>query len=497
MSKDVLLVVDSIANEKGLPKEVIFKAIELAIASITAKCYQPEEVDIRVAIDRDTGDYETFRQWTIVEDSEESEFPGKVILLDEARKLDKDLEIGDIVEEPVESIDFGRIAAQQAKQVILREIRQAEREEIAKQYRKKLGNMVSGTVKRVARDNVILDMGDNTEAVILREDLIPHEAVRVGDHLRGLLMEVSDERKGPQLLISRTCPEMLIQLFKIEVPEINEDVIEIKAAARDPGSRAKIAVKTNDGRIDPIGACVGIRGSRVQAVSNELNSERVDIVLWDDDPAQLVVNAMAPAEISSIVVDETAHSMDIIVQEDQLAQAIGRNGQNVQLASKLTGWILNVMTPAEAEQKDKDKTVDSTKVFTENLDVDKDLADVLVQEGFTSLEDVAYAPVEDMLAIEGFDKEIVEELRNRARNVLLSQVLLDKGKIGDVEPDKDLLELEGMTRHLAYVLASRGIVSREDLAEKSVDELAGIEDLTEEQAADLIMKARAHWFEQG
>jgi len=497
MSKDILLVVDSIANEKGLPKEVIFKAIELAIASITAKRYQPEEVDIRVAIDRDTGNYETFRQWTIVEDSKELEFPGKVILLDEARKLDKDLEIGDIVEEPVESIDFGRIAAQQAKQVILREIRQAEREEIAKQYHKKLGNIVSGTVKRVARDNVILDMGDNTEAVILREDLIPHEAIRIGDHVRSLLMEVSDERKGPQLLISRTCPEMLIQLFKIEVPEISEDVIEIKAAARDPGSRAKIAVKTNDGRIDPIGACVGIRGSRVQAVSNELNGERVDIVLWDDDPAQLVVNAMAPAEISSIVVDETAHSMDIIVQEDQLAQAIGRNGQNVQLASKLTGWILNIITPTEAELKDKDKTVDSTKVFTENLDVDKDLAEVLVQEGFTSLEDVAYAPVEDMLAIEGFDKEIVEELRNRARNVLLSQALLDKRKIGDVEPNKDLLELEGMTRHLAYVLASRGIVSREDLAEKSVDELAGIEDLTEEQAADLIMKARAHWFKQG
>jgi len=497
MSKDILLVVDSIANEKGLPKEVIFKAIELAIASITAKRYQPEEVDIRVAIDRDTGNYETFRQWTIVEDSEGLEFPGKVILLDEARKLDKDLEIGDIVEEPVESIDFGRIAAQQAKQVILREIRQAEREEIAKQYHKKLGNIVSGTVKRVARDNVILDMGDNTEAVILREDLIPHEAIRIGDHVRSLLMEVSDERKGPQLLISRTCPEMLIQLFKIEVPEISEDVIEIKAAARDPGSRAKIAVKTNDGRIDPIGACVGIRGSRVQAVSNELNGERVDIVLWDDDPAQLVVNAMAPAEISSIVVDETAHSMDIIVQEDQLAQAIGRSGQNVQLASKLTGWILNIITPTEAELKDKDKTVDSTKVFTENLDVDKDLAEVLVQEGFTSLEDVAYAPVEDMLAIEGFDKEIVEELRNRARNVLLSQALLDKGKIGDVEPNKDLLELEGMTRHLAYVLASRGIVSREDLAEKSVDELAGIEDLTEEQAADLIMKARAHWFKQG
>ena len=496
MSKDILLVVDSIANEKSLTKEVIFKAIELAIASITARRYLPDEVDIRLAIDRDSGDYETFRQWTVIEDAEpEVEFPSKVIRLGEAKKIDADLEVGDIVEESVESIDFGRIAAQQAKQVILREIRQAERDEIAKQFKEKIGELIIGTVKRVTRDNIIVDMGDDTEAIILREDLISHEALRMGDRVRGILMEVNEEHKGPQLLMSRTCPEMLIQLFRIEVPEIGEDVIEVKAAARDPGLRSKIAVKTNDGRIDPIGACVGIRGSRVQAVSNELNGERVDIILWDDDPAQLVVNAMAPAEIASITVDEEAHSMDIAVKEDQLAQAIGKNGQNVQLASKLTGWMLNVMTEAEAEQKSKEKSSDLTKTFTEVLDVDEDLAKVLIQEGFNSLEDVAYAPTDDLLAIEGFDKEIAEELSNRARNVLLSEVLQDKDKIGTVEPAKDLLELEGMTRHLAYVLASKGIVTREDLAEQSVDELEDIEGLGEEQAAQLIMKARAHWFE--
>jgi N utilization substance protein A len=496
MSKDILLVVDSIANEKNLAKEVIFKAIELAIASITARRYLPDEVDIRVAIDRENGDYDTFRQWTVIEDAEsEVEFPSKVIRLSEAQKIDPDLEVGDIVEESVESIDFGRIAAQQAKQVILREIRQAERDEVAKQFKQKVGELIIGTVKRVTRDNVIVDMGDETEAIILREDLIPHEALRMGDRVRGILTEVNEERKGPQLLMSRTSPDMLIQLFRIEIPEIAEDVIEIKAAARDPGLRSKIAVKTNDGRIDPIGACVGIRGSRVQAVSNELNGERVDIILWDDDPAQLVVNAMAPAEIASIVVDEDAHSMDIAVKEDQLAQAIGKNGQNVQLASKLTGWTLNVMTETEAEQKSKEKSSDLTKIFTEALDVDEDLAQVLIQEGFTSLEDIAYASLDDLLAIEGFDKEIAEELSNRSRNVLLSEVLQDKEKVGAVEPAKDLLELEGMTRHLAYVLASKGIVTREDLAEQSVDELEDIEGLSAEQAAQLIMKARAHWFE--
>lgn len=496
MSKEILLVVDSVSNEKGLDREIIFKAVELAIAAITAKRYLPDEVDIRVTINRETGDYETFRQWTVVENLEENPLnPDKEITLEAAQKVDADLEVGDIIEESIESIDFGRIAAQQAKQVIMREIRRAERDEITKLYRDKIGTLVTGIAKRVTRDSVILDLGNNVEAVIPKENLIPRESVRIGDRIRGLLAEVNEESKSHQLIVSRTHPDMLTQLFKIEVPEIGEEVIEIKSVARDPGSRAKIAVKTNDGRIDPIGACVGIRGSRVQTVSNELNGERIDIILWNDDPAQLVVNAMAPAEISSIVVDEDAHSMDIAVKEDQLAQAIGRNGQNIQLASRLTGWMLNVMTEAEAEKKSKEKSSETIEVFTKDLDVDEDLAESLVKAGFGSLEDVAYAPDEEMLAIEGFDSDIVEELRNRAKNALLSKVLSGEEKIGGVEPSKDLLELEGMTRHLAYLLASHGIVTREDLAEKAVDELSDIKELSEEQAADFIMKARAHWFE--
>lgn len=495
MSKDILLIVDSIANEKGLEKNVIFRAIESAIAAITAKRYHPEEVEIRVEIDRNTGDYDTFRVWTVTAD-DEVEFPEKELALTDARKnIDDELEIGDNVEEQVESIDFGRIAAQQAKQVILRELRQAERDESARLYSEKVGNLIMGTVKRATRDQVIIDMGDNVEALMPKEEMIPKEAFRISDKIRCLLVEVREDNKGPMLLVSRAHPDMLTELFRLEVPEINEEVIEIKAAARDPGSRAKIAVKTNDGRIDPVGACVGIRGSRVQNVSSELNGERVDIVLWDDDPAQLVVNAMAPAEISSIVVDEENHSMDIAVREDQLAPAIGRSGQNVQLASKLSGWTLNIMTEAEAEEKNKEKSVDVISEFVEKLDVDEDLATILAQEGFASLEDVAYAPIDDMLAIEGMDQEIAEELTNRARNALLSQVLADETVISTAEPEKDLLELEGMTRHLAYILAGKGIVSREDLAEQSVDDLLEIEELTSEKAAELIMKARAHWFE--
>lgn len=494
MGKEILLVADSVANEKGLARGVIFRSLELAIASITAKRYQPEEVQIRVAIDQSTGSYETFRQWIVVENRQSTEYLGNEMPLSDAQKLDPELAVGDVIEEPIESIDFGRIAAQQAKQVILRELRQAERDEVAKQYQDKLGSLIIGKVKQANRDSYILEMGDGIEAIIPKEEMIPHEVVRAGDRVRGLLINVRNDRRGPQLLVSRTKPEMLTQLFKIEVPEIGEDIIEIKAVARDPGSRAKIAVKTNDGRIDPIGACIGIRGSRVQTVSNELNGERVDIILWDDDPAQLVVNAMAPAEVSSIVVDEDAHSMDIAVREDQLAQAIGRNGQNVQLASKLSGWSLNVMTETEVEKKNKSKTANLAKVFTENLGVDQDLAEVLVQEGFASLEDIAYAPEEELLKIEGMEKEITEELRNRARNALLAQALTKKERVGNVEPAKDLLEIEGMTRQLAYQLASHGIITREDLAEKSVDELSDIEGLNDEQAAKLIMHARSHWF---
>ena len=493
--KDILLVVDSLSNEKGVTREVIFKAIELALASIVAKNFPPETADIQVNIDRKTGEYETFRQWVVVEDNK-VEFPDKEIAITEAKeKYPKlKLEVGEVVAEPIESIDFGRIAAQQAKQIIVREIRRAEREEVARQYQTKVGTLVNGSIKRITRDNIIVDIGSGIEVIIPKDELIPHEVMHLGDRVKGVLVKVINDYKGLQLMASRTRPEMLMQLFKAEVPEIAEDVIEIKAVARDPGSRAKIAVKTNNGRLDPIGTCIGVRGSRVQAVSNELHGERVDIILWNDDPAQLVVNAMSPAEIVSIVVDEEEHTMDVAVRADQLAQAIGRNGQNVQLASKLAGWKISVMTEKELKEKSKRSSSNAVALFTENLDIDEDFASILVQEGFSSLEDIAYVPLEEMLAIEGIDQDIAEELQSRARNALLSKALTEEEKLGAVEPAQDLLELEGMTRHLAYVLASHGIVTREDLAEMSVDELVSIKGLTEEQAAKLIMNARAHWF---
>ncbi|MBU0743953.1 MAG: transcription termination factor NusA [Gammaproteobacteria bacterium] len=494
MNKEILLVVDSVSNEKDMEKDVIFHAIESALEAVTAKRY-PEEVDIRVAIDRKTGDYETFRRWTVISNEEELEFPGKQMTLSQAQTVDVQLEAGDIVEEPIESVEFGRISAQLAKQVIMREIRNAEREDIIKRYMELIDTMMMGVVKKVNRDNIILDMGNGVEAIILRDGMLPKEAIRLHDRVRAILVSVRDDSKGPMLVMSRTVPKLLVELFKLEVPEINEEVINIKAVARDPGLRAKIAVKTNDGRIDPIGACIGMRGSRVQNVSNELGGERIDVILWDSDPAQLVVNAIAPAEIASIVVDEDGKTMDIAVREDQLALAIGRNGQNVKLAGELTGWKLNVVSVDEAERKIKNETENLGTIFTENLAVEDDLANILVQEGFHTLEDVAHAPVEDLLAIEGFDKEIVEALRNRARDVLLEQALSTKTDAGAVEPAQDLLELDGMTRHIAYVLASKGTVTREDLAEQAVDDLSDIEELSKDDAAKLIMAARQHWFE--
>lgn len=494
MGKNMFQVVDSVSNEKGVDKATILHAIEAALASITARRYPGEEVSIRVSIDPNTGDYKTYRCWNVVDDAayEETKLDSIEIALGKAKQIDPELEIGDVVEEQIESVPFGRIAAQHAKQVIVQKVREAERALVAEQYRQRLGELVIGIVKKVMREGIILDLGENAEAFIPREEMIPRESFRIGDRVRGYLYDIRKEKKGPQLLISRTRPEMLKKLFEIEVPEIGEQVIKIEAAARDPGSRAKIAVKTNDGRIDPIGACVGMRGSRVQAVSGELGGERIDIVLWDDNPAQLVINAMAPAEVASIVVDENTKTMDIAVKEEQLSLAIGRNGQNVRLASDLTGWNLNVMSESDAEKKNKFESEETKAQFMKELDVEEDVATLLMQGGISSLEEVAYMPVEQLLSIEEFDKEVAEELRRRAKESLLKKELAGEST---AKPAADLLELEGMTPDLARLLASKGIITREDLAEQSVDELIDIKGLDSERAAKLIMAARAHWFE--
>ncbi len=495
MSKEILLVVETVSNEKGVAKEVIFEAVETALATATKKRFHNEDADIRVSINRQTGAYDTFRRWTVVAD-EDFEFPGRHMTLDEAHEHDTKFKIGDVYEEKIESIEFGRIAAQTAKQVIVQKVREAERAQIADAFLDKLGQLVNGTVKKVTRDNIILDLGNNAEALLPREELIPKETVRVSDRVRGVLYSVNKESRGAQLFVSRTRPEMLIELFKIEVPEIGEDIIEIKAAARDPGSRAKIAVKTNDQRIDPVGACVGMRGARVQAVSNELGGERIDIVLWDDNPAQFVINAMSPAEVVSIVVDEESHAMDIAVEEEQLALAIGRGGQNIRLASELAGWELNVMTVKDAESKQRQESESYLKGFMDQLGVDEELAQVLVDEGFTTVEEVAYVPKEEMLNIEGFDEDLVDELRGRAKDALLTRALVDEEQIESGHtPADDLLNMEGMDKNLAYALAKNGILTMEDLAEQAVDDLVGIDGLDAERAAKLIMTARAPWFQ--
>jgi N utilization substance protein A len=411
-----------------------------------------------------------------------------------ALEMDPELKHGDYIEEPMDSVDFGRIGAQTAKQVIVQKVREAERAMVVDAYQDRVGELVTGVVKRVERGNVYLDLGGNAEAIILREEMIPREAVRPGDRLRGYLREVSAEQRGPQLFVSRVAPEFLLELFKLEVPEVGQDLIDILAAARDPGLRAKIAVKSNDPRIDPVGACVGMRGSRVQTVSTELSGERVDIILWDENPAQFVINAMSPAEVASIVVDEDSHMMDIAVGEDQLSQAIGRGGQNVRLASQLTGWALNVMDEVQAEEKNEVEAGELKKLFTEQLDVDEEISVILVQEGFSSIEEIVYVPNSELLAIEEFDEGIVEELRGRARDVLLTQAIKKEENIGDAEPASDLLEMEGMDKDLAYELAGRGVITMEDLAEQAVDELLEIEGLDRERAGVLIMTARAPWF---
>ncbi|MCK0715074.1 transcription termination factor NusA [Chromohalobacter sarecensis] len=494
MSKEILLVVDAISNEKGVPREVIFEAVESALASASRKRFDGQEVSARVKIDRVTGDYDTFRRWTVVDD-DAFENPDSEIPLSEAERRDPPLALGDVVEEQVESVAFGRIAAQTAKQVIVQKVREAERAEVVRQYAEREGELVAGIVKKTTREGLVVDLGENAEAFLPRSEMIPGERYRMNERVRALLWKVDAEARGSQLILTRTRPEVIVELFKIEVPEIAEQLIEIKGAARDPGARAKIAVKTNDKRIDPVGACVGMRGSRVQAVSNELGNERVDIITWDDNPAQLVINAMAPAEVGSILVDEDAHSMDVAVAEDNLAQAIGRSGQNVRLASELTGWTLNVMTEEEAEGK-REQEIDSLiEYFINHLEVDDELARLLVEEGFTSLEELAYVPLEELLEIEELDEALIETLRARAKDELLTLAIASEEALDGAQPDDDLLEMEGMERHLAFTLASLGIVTREDLAEQSIDDLKDIDDVDEERAAALIMTARAPWFE--
>jgi transcription termination/antitermination protein NusA len=496
MNKEILMVVDVVSNEKGVAKDIIFEAIEAALASATKKRNR-EDIEARVAIDRETGDYNTFRCWEVIDDDPELlEAPTRQISLTDAKEKEPEIEIGQFIEEPMDSVEFGRIAAQAAKQVIVQKVREAERAQVLDAYEDRVGEMVSGVVKRSERSGVILDLGSNAEAFIPREELIPREAIRPGDRVRAYLKEIKPEvTRGPQLFLSRTAPELLIDLFKIEVPEINEGMIDIINGARDPGARAKIAVKANDPRIDPIGACVGMRGSRVQAVSNELGGERVDIILWDENPAQFVINAMAPAEVASIMVDEDEHTMDVAVAEENLSQAIGRGGQNVKLASELTGWELNVMSVEQADEKNEAEAETLQAMFMEELDVDEEMALILVQEGFSSVEEVAYVPEKEMLAIEEFDDELVSELRGRANDVMLTRAIAKEEKLGDAKPAEDLLTMEGMTESLAYELASRDIITMDDLAEQSVDELMEISDLDKEAAGKLIMTARIPWFE--
>ena len=506
MNKEVLTVVESVSNEKGVTKDVIFEAIELALAMATKRRHheivedehgrREADAEFVVRIDRESGNYETFRRWEVKDPNRELEEdealnPDAELTPERAREIDPGLVIGDSHEVPVPSVEFGRIAAQTAKQVIVQKVREAERAQVLDLYESRVGQLVSGTIKKTSRDSVIVDLGNNAEAILTRENLIPRDSFRIGDRVRALLQEIRPEARGPQLVLTRTTPKVLVELFKIEVPEIAEDVIEIRAAARDPGSRAKIAVKTNDGRIDAVGACVGMRGSRVQAVSGELAGEKIDVVLWDDDPAQLAISAMSPAEVKSIVKDEERHTMDIAVAEDNLAQAIGRGGQNVRLASELTGWNLQVMDETAAAQKQEQELREYVEEFKTLLSVDEDMATTLVEEGFTGVEEVAYVPLDELMAIDGFDRELVDELRSRARDALVTRELAG----GRGAPAQDLLEMEGMDQTLAYELAAGGIVTMEDLAELAVADLLEVNaDVGEERAAALIMTARAPWF---
>jgi N utilization substance protein A len=496
-NKEILLVVEVFSNEKEIEKEVVFQAIESALEAATIKRHA-NQIKVRVVIDRKTGDYVTYRLWEVVAANNlidgDVEFPETQVLLEVAQMDNPDIQIGDFVEEEIESVDFGRIAAQTAKQVIIHKVREAERRKIVEAYKNRVGELITGIVKRIEKGSVYLDLGGHVEAYIAREDMIPRESIRIGDRIRGYLTAVRSEPRGTQLFVSRTAPELLIALFRLEVPEVGEGMIAVMGAARDPGSRAKVAVKSNDPRLDPVGACVGMRGSRVQSVSNELAGERVDIILWNPSDAQFVINAMSPAEIQSIVVDEDRHSMDLAVNSENLSQAIGRGGQNVRLATQLTGWELNVIDASKAEENSEAEADKIKQLFVEKLDVDEDIALILVDEGFNTVEEIAYVPVSEMLEIEGFDVDLVNELRSRAKDALLISAIADEEKIETAEPAQDLQEMEGMTRDLAYDMASQGIITMDDLADQSIDDLINFSGMNEERAAKLIMKAREPWF---
>ena len=493
MNKEILMVAETVSNEKGVDQEVIFQAIEAALATATRKRYT-QDIEVRVEIDRESGDYNTYRRWLVVDDEDpEFESPEKQILYSYAIQKKADAEIGDYIEEDIESVSFGRIAAHTAKQVIVQKVREAERALIVDAYSDRVGELVMGVAKRTEHNGIYIDLGGNAEGFIPREDMIPRESIRPGDRVRAYLKEVRSEMKGPQLFLTRTAPEFLIELFKLEVPEVGQNVIDVLGAARDPGLRAKIAVRSSDPRLDPVGACVGMRGSRVQSVSNELAGERIDIILWDENPAQFVINAMSPAVTLSIVLDEESNSMDIAVEEDKLSQAIGRGGQNVKLASELTGWTLNVMTESQAEEKSEGEMRVLQELFMEKLDVDEEVAAILVQEGFSTVDEIAYVPPKELLEVEEFDEQIVDELRGRARDALLTQAI--SGESDELaEPAEDLLNMEGMNRDLAFELAARKIITMEDLAEQSIDDISDIEGLDDEKAGELIMQARAPWF---
>jgi N utilization substance protein A len=483
---------DVLSREKGVEKDVIFQAIEAALATATRKRHR-EDIEARVAIHHDTGDYDTFRRWEVIDDEEELEFPSRQIRLTQAKLEHADIEVGDFVEEPLQPVEFGRIAAQAAKQVIMQKVREAERERIVAEYQPREGEMISGVVKRIERGDAVVDIG-GAEATLSKSGMIPREGLRPGDRIRAILREVRPAVRGPQLFLDRISSNLLVQLFQLEVPEAGEGIIEILSAARDPGLRAKIAVRSNDPKIDPVGACVGIRGSRVQSVSNEIAGERVDIIKWFDDPAQFVINALAPAEVESIIVDEETNAMDVVVDENQLSQAIGRGGQNVRLASELTGWEINIMTDQEAVEKAESESVEVRDMLMKQLDVDEDVAAILVQEGFTSLEEVAYVPKPELMEIEEFDEDLVDELRRRAEDALVTRAIVQEEALKLAAPEQDLVEMDGMDDDTARLLASHGIKSMEDLADCAVDELLEIPGFEKARAEELIMTARAPWF---